>query len=85
MAVARARARHSTAPTASDQLDEEHVSFGPYVDLLFVDKRTAGYLTEEFRRKDGRMYFDPARSIKRARDVAEMLARIEETPRIANS
>jgi hypothetical protein len=77
MAVARARARHSHNPTASDQVDEEHVTFAPYVDIMFVDKRTQAYLTEEVRRQDGRIAFDPMSKVVRARDVEDVLAKIE--------
>lgn len=78
MAVTRARARHSREPTAADQVDEEHVSFAPYVDLLFVDKRTRSYLVEEIRRDDGRIAYDPTTKLMRPRDLTDVMTMIQE-------
>lgn len=76
MAVARARARHSQKPTAGDQVDEEHVCFAPYVDLMFVDKRTKAYIEEEVRRGDGRVAYDPTAKLVRPRNISDALAAI---------
>lgn len=76
MAVARARARHSQKPTAGDQVDEEHVCFAPYVDLMFVDKRTKAYVEEEVRRRDGRVAYDPTAKLVRPRNISDVLAAI---------
>jgi len=74
MAVTRARWRDLGArPKASDQVDEEHVSFAPYVDLLCVDKRTMGYLRQELRRADGRAVPSAGRAIIRPRNLTEVL------------
>ncbi len=77
MAVCRARIAHNMEPSASDQVDEEHVSFAPYVDLLFVDKRTRGHVDSERRRADGRMVDGAASSITRARDLQDALEQIQ--------
>lgn len=50
LAVNRARYAHPSAPKPSDQLDEGHLMFAPYVDLMCVDKRTHAYLRQEVRR-----------------------------------
>lgn len=76
MAVARARTRHSRGPTAADQVDEEHVSFAPYVDLMFVDKRTKAYIEEEVRRHDGRVAYDPSAKLVRPRNLSDVLEAI---------
>jgi len=76
MAVFRARGRHSSEPTAADQVDEEHVSFAPYVDLLFADKRTVGYLKEETQRKDGRVAYDASEFVAKARNLEDVRTRL---------
>jgi len=73
MAVARARTRHARTPTPADQVDEEHVSFAPYVDLMFVDKRTRSYIEEEVRRHDSRIAFDPSAKLVRPRSISDVL------------
>ena len=76
MAVSRARIAHNMEPTASDQVDEEHVAFAPYVDLMFVDKRTRGYVESERRRDDGRMVDGAEASITSARNLQDTLEQI---------
>ena len=73
MAVSRARVRHSRNPKASDLVDEEHVVFTPYVDVIFVDKRTKAYLEEEVRRGDGRINYDPSGKLARASNLDGVL------------
>jgi hypothetical protein len=46
-AVARARRLHPKASVVSDMIDEQHVIFAPYVDLIVVDKRTLGFVRQE--------------------------------------
>lgn len=77
MAVSRARLAHNAASKASDQVDEEHVSFAPYVDLLFVDKRTRDYVGREVRRNDGRIVAGAADSIRSASSLADVRDAIE--------
>lgn len=50
MAIERARSLQSQKDKASDQIDMEHLYFAPYVDLMFIDKRTFEYVTQEARR-----------------------------------
>ncbi len=76
MAVWRARTAESAPSTSDDQVDEAHVCFAPYVDLMFVDKRTNEYLNREGIRGDGRLSVDATQSIGRARDLTEVLSRI---------
>ena len=49
LAVQRARRTHPKPEEAGNQIDTDHISFAPYVDLLFVDKRTLGFITQEAR------------------------------------
>jgi hypothetical protein len=49
LAVLRARKRHPKADQPGDQIDSDHVCFAPYVDVLFVDKRTLGFAMQEYR------------------------------------
>lgn len=81
MAVSRARAAHTKEPTAGDHVDEEHVSFAPYVDLMFVDKRTLDFVDRERRRKDGRMVDGAPVNITRARDLENVLEQIQRAKR----
>jgi hypothetical protein len=76
MAVFRARGRHNARPGAADQVDEEHVCFAPYVDLLFADKRTVAYLEEETRRADGRVAYDASATVWKARNLGDVRSRL---------
>lgn len=77
MAVSRARRSHNAEPAASDFVDEEHVCFAPYVDLLMVDKRTQDFLHRELRRGDGRIVEGAADSIRRPRSLDDIVKMIE--------
>lgn len=76
MAVSRARVLHNASPKASDKVDEEHVCFAPYVDLLFADKRTRAFIDAEMRREDGRVVPQTAASISVARDLQDVREQI---------
>ena len=49
--IESARGQHPKEDVASDDVDTAHICFAPYVDLLFVDKRTAGFLRQEATKK----------------------------------
>jgi hypothetical protein len=52
MAVSRAQDISSQSADSSDEPDRAHVSFLPYVDVLFADRRTVGFFQQEV--KSGR-------------------------------
>jgi len=47
MAISRARQMSGIQTNASDYIDDSHICFAPYVDILLVDKRTLAYLNQE--------------------------------------
>lgn len=47
LAAQRARRTHPKDEEAGSQVDVDHLSFAPYVDLLIVDKRTFGFIKQE--------------------------------------
>jgi hypothetical protein len=47
MAAHRGRRPHPKQPEPGDQIDEDHISFAPYVDMLFLDVRTFGFAAQE--------------------------------------
>jgi len=49
IAVERARQLSGNQASAGDMMDAAHIAFAPYVDILFVDKRTLTYLRQELR------------------------------------
>jgi hypothetical protein len=65
IAVDRARQLSGNRTEAGDQIDVDHITFAPYVDVLFVDKRTFTFLNQELRDRpellvpppDGRIRF----------------------------
>jgi hypothetical protein len=50
MAVKRARMRQPKPYIVSDEVDADHIIFSPYVDCMFVDKRTLEFVRQEVRR-----------------------------------
>jgi hypothetical protein len=78
LAVQRGRKRHPKADKAGDQLDIAHLSFAPFVDLLFVDKRTLGFISQEEQRYTAPLPEDACSNIFRAgtlAQVSEIIAR----------
>lgn len=65
IAVNRARQLSATRAETGDQVDDSHITFAPYVDALFVDRRTFAFLRQELRDRpkhlvpppDGRVRF----------------------------
>lgn len=49
MAINRARQLSGNLAETGDQVDESHITFAPYVDMLFVDKRTFAFFNQELR------------------------------------
>jgi hypothetical protein len=68
-ALHRARMLHPRKAEPGDQLDEDHVVFAPYVDVLFADKRTVSFLQQESR--DRPLLLRPASiaNVLRAKDL----------------
>jgi hypothetical protein len=66
LAVQRGRKRHPKADRAGDQLDVAHLGFAPFVDVLFVDKRTLGFISQEGRRQTASLPADASTNIFRA-------------------
>ena len=65
MAINRAWLLSGNRAETGDRVDDDHVTFAPYVDVLFVDKRTFAFLNRELRDRpellvqppDGRVRF----------------------------
>ncbi len=76
LAVARARRTHPSQDVAGDQLDEDHVAFAPYVDLLFVDKRTHAFLKQEKRDRPALVSSFVGTNVRRAATLADVSAAI---------
>ena len=65
IAINRARQLSGNRAETGDQVDDAHITFAPYVDALFVDRRTFGFLNQELRDRpellvlppDGRVRF----------------------------
>ncbi len=65
IAINRARQLSGNRAETGDQVDDCHIAFAPYVDALFVDRRTFAFLNQEFRDRpellvptpDGRVRF----------------------------
>lgn len=65
IAINRAQQLSGNRAEAGDRVDDDHITFAPYVDLIFVDKRTFAFLYQELRDRpellvaprDGRVRF----------------------------
>jgi len=77
-AVHRARMVHPRESEPGDQLDEDHVVFAPYVDVLFVDKRTVSFLQQESRDRPSLLPPAAIANIVRAKDLTHTVALISE-------
>lgn len=49
IAINRARQLSGNRAETGDQVDDSHITFAPYVDALFVDRRTFAFLHQELR------------------------------------
>lgn len=70
LAVRRARASHPKPDVASDEVDVDHLMFAPYVDHMFVDKRTYGFVEQEAKRFPDRIPTFARRNIRKAGSLA---------------
>ncbi|HEX8697153.1 MAG TPA: hypothetical protein VF746_32335 [Longimicrobium sp.] len=78
LAVQRARKRHPKPEEPGDDLDVAHVGFAPYVDVLFADKRTFGFVVQEARDNPERLASCSIGAIERAGNLeqaAEVIAK----------
>lgn len=65
IAINRARQLSGNRAETGDQVDDDHITFAPYVDALFVDRRMFAFLNQELRDRpellglppDGRVRF----------------------------
>jgi hypothetical protein len=77
LAVQRARKRHPKPDNPGDDIDVAHIEFAPYVDVLFVDKRTLGFVRQEARDNQIRLAPGVVSAIERAgtlERVADVIA-----------
>lgn len=77
LAVQRARKRHPKPDNPGDDIDVAHIGFAPYVDVLFVDKRTLGFVNQEVRGNSIRLAPGVVSAVERAgtlERVAEVIA-----------
>jgi hypothetical protein len=70
LARLRAQANTRTPDVPSDGVDADHLVYAPYVDVMFVDKRTREYLVQEARRDKGRLL--PSESIRGIRQAGSL-------------
>lgn len=77
LAANRARRPHPATPKASDQLDEGHVIFAPYVDLMFVDKRTRAFLEQEVRKDSALCLHDDLENVVVPRSLQQVMRIVE--------
>jgi hypothetical protein len=76
LAAQRARRGHPKLPVAGDQIDDEHLTFAPYADVLFVDKRTFDFVGRELRRDAPLLPASAAVSLCRAANLADVVAQL---------
>jgi hypothetical protein len=81
LAVNRARKSHPKDPEPGDQVDEDHVMFAPYVDLLCTDKRVHTFLSQESKRSHGLLSFEDVRNVRRAKSLDDVMTQIVDETR----
>ena len=57
----------------SDDPDRDHAAFIPYVDVAFVDRRTAGFLEQDARRKGGRLARTDIAHVCRSTSIGKLM------------
>lgn len=72
MAVLRARRPHPRKDEPGDDIDAAHVTFAPYVDLLFVDRRTFAFTAQELRDRPSLLPRSDRCSVASATDIEEL-------------
>src|SRR6185503_15704904 len=71
MAVSRAQDLSAQAADASDEPDRAHMSYLPYVDAMFADRRTVGFLEQSARSgKAGPLLATQSRRLARSSDLS---------------
>jgi hypothetical protein len=84
LAIRRERLRHADSAKASDLLDEEHIVFAPYVDVLLVDKRTYDYAQRAVARNTPPLPLNPESALRKAaqlKDVLQVMQELRKTQR----
>jgi hypothetical protein len=76
LARLRAQVSSRTPDAPGDLVDADHLLYAPYVEVMFVDKRTREYLAQEARRDGGRLL--PPASIQRIRKAASLTDIVKE-------
>jgi hypothetical protein len=76
LAVQRARALQAEPEEPGDDVDSAHLAFAPYVDLLFADKRTVHYVTQEARDRPECIDRPAASKVRRAGSLDSVLEHI---------
>lgn len=79
LAVERARRSHPKQTEPGDFVDSDHLIYAPYVDALFVDKRTYEFLTQEARRDSARLPAAATTTIHTAADWGDILQALQST------
>jgi hypothetical protein len=74
LAAQRGRRTHPKEPEPGDQIDEDHVMFAPYVDLLIGDKRTVGFVSQRTKNPFLQLPEGAVANIKRVADLDECRA-----------
>lgn len=74
LTVRRGRQRQASQTGRNDHIDEEHIAFTPYIDVMFVDKRTRHYLVTECQRHPQVCNKHELRSIAVARNLSDTVA-----------
>jgi hypothetical protein len=78
-AVRRARVSHPKSPEPGDKIDEDHLAYAPYVDLMVVDKRTRSFAEQESRRSHGLLRPADISSLAQARHLQEVMGLVKRT------
>lgn len=78
LAAQRARRQSPKTPEAGDQIDEAHLMFAPYVDLLIADKRTVGFVSQRTKHSFSSLPPEAVTNIRRVADLQECCRLIAE-------
>lgn len=77
LAVQRARRRHPRPDGPGEDIDAAHLSFAPYVDLLFADRHTYGFITQEARDRPKCMDLSAAHRVRRGGSLTRLIGALE--------
>jgi len=77
MSVSRAQDTSSQAPDPSDEPDRAHMTFLPYVDAMFADRRTVGFLEQSARSSKRSILLSAQSRLARSSEPVRLLEAID--------